>query len=94
MPTYKVLHTRVGAWPQGRVITDEDIKAIEGCDVNRLLELKAIEKSGEPPTEEPLPPGPENPVKLPGEHVHPQESTSPEPEVAPHHGAKVPKNGG
>ena len=64
--SFKVMHTQVGPWPFGRVISDQEI--IERGGVNHLAELLAI-KVGDTPalietneslTETPLPLGPLN----------------------------------
>lgn len=39
---YKVQHTMVGPFRQGQVISDDQIKAINGADAQRLLDLNAI----------------------------------------------------
>jgi hypothetical protein len=50
----RILHTMVGPFPQGRIVTREQLTDV-GADLNRLLNLKAIEFVDEDPDESPLP---------------------------------------
>lgn len=55
---YKILHNYVGPYPQGRVVSREEMLK-QGIDVDRLVNIGAIEMDKDAKvTETPLPPGP------------------------------------
>jgi hypothetical protein len=56
---YKIMHTQVGPWPVGRVVTEAELLE-RTKDIGRLLNLGAIKKTAGPVTKEPVPVGPHN----------------------------------
>lgn len=56
---YKIKHTMVGPFPEGRVVDAETLQE-SGANVGRLIGLGAIEQVDEEVSEDPLPNGPEN----------------------------------
>jgi hypothetical protein len=46
---FKVLHTQVGPWPMGHVVTADQL-AEHNAEVQRLLDIKAIEPTDAPGT--------------------------------------------
>lgn len=63
-PNYEIMHTLVGPWPKGRVVSDQELRSHPGMDnkaIDRLMNLRppAIKVVKDtPPTAEPLEPGP------------------------------------
>lgn len=54
MPTrFKIMHTQVGPYPLGRVVSDKELKDRK-VDMQHLLRSKAIAQTNEPLTETPL----------------------------------------
>lgn len=62
MAKYVVLHTQAGPFPQGRVVTDEEIVKA-GHDVKHWLSHDAIKPEGAP--DRPVKPGESRPVSAP-----------------------------
>lgn len=65
---YKVSHTQVGPWPEGRIVSVEEVAEVVGnkkSHLDRLVRLGALVPVDEAKTEEPLGPGPENPQREP-----------------------------
>jgi len=99
---YIIKHTQVGPWEEGRVISEDEMKAtVPNIDIGRLKELKAIMPSIEPLTDTPVPVGPQNPTKPgspesykgPGEPTDEDKKAADEAEKEPekeHHSSPVP----
>jgi hypothetical protein len=60
MKNYKIMHTMVGPFPAGRVVTEEQLKYNDDVDLERLLDLEAIEETDEKATKTVLAANPEN----------------------------------
>lgn len=64
MPNYRIKHSQVGPFPQGRVVSHETLHEIPGFDLQRHLKCGSLERVEEPASTEPLLTSPENPPKI------------------------------